>query len=104
MAYSVAQRTCEIGVRMALGAQQKDVLRMIAVQGARLIGIGVVLGLLGALALSRLIASMLYGIGAADPVALGAAPVILSAAAFSACLVTARRAARIDPIVALRAE
>jgi putative ABC transport system permease protein len=104
MAFSVAQRTCEIGVRMALGAQQKDVLQMIAWQGARLIGIGVLLGLAGAVALSRLLSSMLYATSATDPVALGAAPVILSLAAFSACLVSARRAARIDPIVALRAE
>jgi putative ABC transport system permease protein len=103
-AFSVAQRTSEIGVRMALGAQQKDVLRMIALQGARLIGIGVILGLAGAIAISRLIASMLYATEVTDPIALGAAPVILSAAAFSACLVSARRAARIDPIVALRAE
>jgi len=104
MAFSVAQRTCEIGVRMALGAQQKDVLRMIAIQGLKLIGVGVVLGFAGSIALSRLIASMLYGIKASDPLALGAAPVILSVAAFSACLVSARRAARIDPNVALRAE
>jgi putative ABC transport system permease protein len=102
MAYSVAQRTGEIGVRMALGAQRSDVLWMIAGQGARLIAIGLVLGVLGALALTRFIASLLYGVGATDPLALGAAPVVLAAAAFAACMLSARRATRIEPVAALR--
>jgi putative ABC transport system permease protein len=104
MAYSVSQRTAEIGVRMALGAQQRDVLRMIAFQGARLIAVGLLGGLVGSLLLTRLIASQLYGVGATDPFTLACACIVLALAAFSACLLSAVRAARIDPIVALRGD
>jgi ABC-type antimicrobial peptide transport system permease subunit len=103
MAYSVSQRTSEIGIRMALGAQPGDVLRMIAIQGTRLIAIGLVGGLVGSLLLTRLIASQLYGVGASDPLTLACACGVLAVAAFSACMLSAVRATRIDPIVALRA-
>lgn len=103
MAYSVSQRRAEIGVRMALGAQNRDVLGMIALQGARLIAIGVAGGLVGSVILTRLIASQLYGVGAMDPLTLACACAILAIAALCACLLSAMRATRIDPIVALRA-
>jgi putative ABC transport system permease protein len=102
MAYSVTQRTAEIGVRMALGAQHGDILRMIAGQGARLIAIGIACGLAGSLVLTRFIASMLYGVGAADPATMAGACLVLGLAALSACLLSARRATRIEPITALR--
>jgi putative ABC transport system permease protein len=104
MAYSVTQRTGEIGVRMALGAQSRDVLWMIVRQGALLIAIGIAGGLVGAFVLTRFIASMLYGVGAADPLTLGAASLTLALAAFAACLLSALRATRIEPTVALRGD
>jgi ABC-type antimicrobial peptide transport system permease subunit len=104
MSYSVTQRTGEIGVRMALGAQTSDVLWMIVRQGALLIAIGVAGGLLGAILLTRFIASMLYGVGASDPSTLAAASLTLALAALAACLLSARRATRIDPIMALRGD
>jgi ABC-type antimicrobial peptide transport system permease subunit len=102
MASTVAQRTSEIGVRMALGAQRGDVLRMVALQGARLIAIGLAGGIIGALLLARVISSLLFGIGANDPLTLAAACLVLGLAAFGACMLSAFRATRIDPIHALR--
>jgi putative ABC transport system permease protein len=102
MAYSVNQRTGEIGVRMALGAKSSDVLWMIVRQGALLIAIGIGGGLLGAFVLTRFIASMLYGVGAADPATLAAAAAVLALAALAACLLSAVRATRIEPVIALR--
>ena len=102
MAYSVTQRTGEIGIRMALGAQRGNVLWMILREGSRLIIVGIICGLAGALLLTRFIASMLYGVGASDPLTLACASLALAIAAFAACLLSARRAIRIDPIVALR--
>jgi putative ABC transport system permease protein len=104
MAYSVSQRTAEIGVRMALGAQSRDVLWMIARQGAVLISIGLACGLAGSLVLTRFIASLLYGVGASDPLTLALSSLTLALAAFAACLLSARRATRIDPIAALRGD
>jgi putative ABC transport system permease protein len=104
MSYSVTQRTGEIGVRMALGAQTRDVLWMVVRQGVLLIAIGIAGGLVGAVLLTRFIASMLYGVGAADPLTLAAASLTLGIAAFAACLLSARRATRIDPITALRGD
>ena len=102
MAYSVNQRTCEIGVRMALGAQAANVLWMIVRQGALLIAIGLAGGLVASFVLTRFIASQLYGVSASDPLTLACACIVLALAAFSACMLSAMRATRIDPITALR--
>jgi putative ABC transport system permease protein len=103
-AYSVTQRTHEIGIRMTLGAQKGDVLRLVVAQGLKLAAVGVGAGLLVALALSRLATSMLYGVEAADPLTLVAVSAILFAVTAAACLVPARRAAKVDPLVALKYE
>ena len=103
-AYSVTQRTHEMGIRMTLGAQKRDVLRLVVVQGLKLAVVGVAAGLLVALALSRLATSMLYGVEAADPLTLAAVSAILIAVTAAACLVPARRAANVDPLVALKYE
>jgi predicted permease len=104
LAYSVGQRTQEIGVRMALGARAADVLRMVIAGGMRLVLIGVVLGGLGALLLTGVLGSQLYGVSRTDPLTFVIAPAGLVAVALLACYVPARRATRIDPVTALRAE
>ncbi len=104
MAYSVAQRTGEIGVRMALGAQQGSIFRLVVGEGMTLVAISIGLGLAGALALTRLLSSLLYGVGAWDPLTFGVISLLIVLVAFLACWLPARRAARVNPIEALRAE
>lgn len=104
MSYSVSQRSHEIGIRMAMGAQVSDVLWLILKGGLMLTGIGVSIGLAGAFALNRFLASQLYGIGALDPVTYGAVSVVLSAIALSACYIPARKAAKTNPLETLRWE
>src|SRR5437773_2115413 len=104
VAYTVEQRTGEIGVRMALGAQTTDVLRLIMAQGMKPVVVGLIAGLTAALALARLLASQLYQVSAYNPVLLSATLAILGAAGLLACLLPARRATRVDPIQALRTE
>ncbi len=104
IAYVVGQRTQEIGIRMALGAQRKNVLYLILWQGARLALAGVCAGIVGALTLTRLMTKLLYGVSATDPVTFAGLALILTTVAIAACWLPARKAMRVDPVVALRYE
>jgi predicted permease len=104
MAYAVTQRTQEFGIRLALGAGRSNVLRQVFLEGGRLAALGLALGLIAALALGRLMASLLFGVKPADPLTLGVAAALLIFVAFAACYIPARRATRVNPIVALRYE
>jgi putative ABC transport system permease protein len=104
MAYSVAQRRQEIGIRMALGAEASSVLGMVLGQGVLVAGIGIAIGIAGALGLTRLMTSLLFNVSATDPLAFLSAPLLLAAVALTACYIPARRATRVDPAVVLKAD
>jgi len=104
MAYAVAQRTREIGVRLALGAQPRDVLGMVLMGGGKLAAFGLVLGLVGSLGVTYLLRSQLYGVSSTDPVTYASVALLLGLIALAACYLPARRATRVDPLVALRYE
>ncbi|HEY7216062.1 MAG TPA: FtsX-like permease family protein, partial [Thermoanaerobaculia bacterium] len=96
--------TQEIGVRMAIGAQAREVLRMILAQGAWLVGLGLLLGVVGAIALRKVLASVLFGVAPTDPLIFAAVFLVLALVGLIACYLPARRATRVDPLVALRTE
>ncbi len=104
MAYSVAQRTQEIGIRLALGADAGQVRRMVVFQGLRLAIVGVVIGLVTAFLLSRVLAAFLYGVTARDPLVFVTVPILLTAVALLAVWLPARRASKVNPLLALRYE
>jgi len=104
IAYSVSRRTHEIGIRLALGAEARAVERLVLAQGIRLVATGIVAGLTGAFALTRALSSLVYGVSVTDPVTFAGIAVLLGAVALLACYLPARRAAKVDPMAALRCE
>ena len=104
VAYTASQSTHEIGIRMALGGQRRDVLRLIMAEAAKLIFVGILIGIVGALALTRVMAGLLFQVTPGDPEILAAVASLLALVALVACYIPARRATRVDPMVALRYE
>jgi putative ABC transport system permease protein len=104
LSYSIAQRTREIGLRVALGAERASVLRLVVGGGARLALFGIAAGIATALALTQLMTGLLYGVRATDPITFSAVAIVLAATSLLACYIPARRAMNVDPIVALRYE
>jgi putative ABC transport system permease protein len=104
IAYSVTQRTQELGIRMALGAQRRDVFGLVLAEGTRLTLLGIAIGVLAALVLSHLLAALLFGVSATDPLTFAGVAGLLVVVALLACYIPARRATRVDPMVALRYE
>jgi ABC-type antimicrobial peptide transport system permease subunit len=104
ISYSAGQRTHEIGIRLALGAQRSDILRLILGQGMMLVGVGIAVGLGGALGLTRGLEKLLFGVTATDPLTFTIVAVLVAGVSLAACYLPARRATRVDPLVALRIE
>jgi putative ABC transport system permease protein len=104
MSFTVARRTRELGIRVALGAQRADVFRLVLKQGMALVGVGIVVGLAGSAVVTRLLTSFLYGVSTTDSVTFASIPVVLAIVGLLACYVPARRAMKVDPLVALRYE
>lgn len=104
MSYTTSQRTRELGIRLALGAQTRSLLKLVTLQGMKLALIGIVIGLLGSFALTRLMSSLLFEVGTTDPLTFALVALVLSIVAFIACYIPARRATRVDPLIALRCE
>ena len=104
MAYSVAQRTQEIGIRMALGADRGRITSMVLREGMTSVAAGLALGIAGALALSRLVSGLLFGVGPTDPICYAGSAIVIIAAALAACFLPARRATAVSPMTALRAQ
>ena len=104
LAYSVAQRTGEFGIRLALGASGADILKLVIGQGMRLVVIGLLAGLIASFTLTRLLEKLLFGVSTTDPLTFGLVALLLTAVALLACYVPARRATKVDPLIVLRAE
>ncbi len=104
ISYSVAQRTHEMGLRMALGAQGRDVLKMVVGQGMLLVVIGIVCGLVGAFGMTRVMSSLLFNVSTTDPATFGGIAALFVAVGIIACYIPARRAMKVDPLIALRYE
>ena len=104
IAYTVSRQTHEIGIRMALGAGRADVVRMVASMGLRLVAVGVAIGLVASFIVTRIVASQIWGVSPHDPLTLSIVVVVMALVGFAACYVPARRATRVDPMIALRCE